>query len=64
VTEEQTRQAIAWAWQRYGERIEGAAAVGLAAILSGKMCQRPAVLVISGGNIQPEVHDEILRAYV
>jgi threonine dehydratase len=52
-------QAIAYAWHKYGEVIEGSAAAGLAAILSGKISTRPAVAIITGGNIQPEVHTRI-----
>lgn len=61
VTEEQIEQAIRYAWQKHSERIEGSGAVTLAAVLSGTF-QRPfgaAVAVVSGGNIQPEVHARI-----
>jgi len=60
VSEMEIIQAIRFAWQRYGEPIEGSAAVSLAAILSGKVRSRPAMLIISGGNIQPEVHARIV----
>jgi threonine dehydratase len=62
VSEEEIGNAIAFCWRRYGERIEGSAAVTLAVILSGKV-KTPAVVVISGGNIQPEVHAEICQRY-
>jgi threonine dehydratase len=61
VGEDETEKAIFYAWHKYHERIEGSAAVTLAAILSGKVTQRPATLVISGGNIQPEIHEQILK---
>ena len=60
IREEEIYQAIHYAWRRYKERIEGSAAVALAAILSNKVTRRPVVLVISGGNIQPEVHQQIV----
>lgn len=60
VSESEICQAILYAWEKYHERIEGSAAVPLAAILSSKLVDRPAVMVISGGNIQPEVHREII----
>ncbi len=63
VSEEEIERAIAAAWQRYGAVIEGSAAVTLAAALSGKFTQRPAALIISGGNIQPEVHQRILQRW-
>ncbi len=62
VEEEEIEQAIRFAWQKYRERIEGSAAVTLAAILTGRISERPAVLIISGGNIQPEIHERILEA--
>lgn len=62
VEEQEIEQAICFAWQKYQERIEGSAAVALAAILTGKISQRPAVVIISGGNIQPEIHERILKA--
>jgi len=63
VTEAEIELAIAYAWQKYGECIEGSAAVSLAAALTGKIKDRPAVIVISGGNIQSAVHEKIIRKY-
>ncbi len=60
VSEAETRQAIGFAWRTYGEKIEGAAAVSLAAVLSGKIPARPAVLIISGGNINDDLFQQIL----
>jgi threonine dehydratase len=59
VSEAEIAHAIAFAWRRYGQVIEASAAVGLAAVLSGKV-PAPAVVIISGGNIQPALHAEIL----
>jgi threonine dehydratase len=58
VSEEEIAQAVAQAWRRYGERIEASGAVGLAAILSGRV-ESPAVLVVSGGNIDRGLHDRL-----
>jgi len=63
VTEEMVARAIAGAWNRYGEKIEGSGAVALAAALESAAALRPAVVVISGGNIQAEVHQRICAAY-
>jgi threonine dehydratase len=63
VSEAEIAQAIAFAWYEYGQVIEGSSAVTLAALFSGKMDERPAVTVITGGNIQPEVHAGILEQY-
>jgi threonine dehydratase len=63
VSEDEISQAISTAWYRYGEIIEGSAAAPLAAVLSGKIDLNPAVVIISGGNIQPEVHAEIINRF-
>ncbi len=63
VSEEEIARAIAFAWYVYHEKIEGSAAVALAAVLAGKVAQRPSVLILTGGNIQPEVHAQIIQKY-
>ncbi|MHB8817813.1 MAG: threonine ammonia-lyase [Bellilinea sp.] len=60
VSEASIENAIVYAWEKHHEIIEGSAAVALAALLTGKVPDLPAVLVITGGNIQPEVHQDIL----
>jgi len=62
VSEEEIRAAIRYAWFSYRQVIEGSAAVVLAAILSGKVTERPALLVISGGNIDPHLHHTIVES--
>lgn len=59
VSEQAIADAIRYAWNRYQEVLEGAAAAALAAVLTGKIDGRPAVVILSGGNIQPERHAEI-----
>ncbi|MCS7247976.1 MAG: threonine/serine dehydratase [Anaerolineales bacterium] len=61
VSEEEICEAIRYAWLFYHQVIEGSAAVVLAAILSGKIRQRPALLIISGGNIDLELHRSIVE---
>jgi threonine dehydratase len=63
VTEEEIAQSIAYSWYHYGEKIEGSAAASLAAVLSGKYVKRPAVIILSGGNIQPELHNQICERW-
>ena len=63
VSEEEIGRAIAFAWFNYHEKIEGSAATGLAAAIAGKVKERPSVLIITGGNIQPEVHEQIIGRY-
>jgi threonine dehydratase len=61
VTEEEIRKAIKYAWNVYHECIEGSAAVSLAAVLSGRVTARPALVVLTGGNINPAEHAQILN---
>ncbi len=60
VTESEIRSAIKYAWSTYHERIEGSAAAALAAIISHRVTARPALVVITGGNIDPEIHHQII----
>jgi threonine dehydratase len=62
VDEEIISLAVAYAYHVYGEVIEGSAAVGLAAILAGSV-KPPAVVVISGGNILPDLHAQVCARY-
>jgi len=62
VNEDDIAAAIVFAWQKYSQIIEGSAAVTLAALMTGKIPDLPAALVISGGNIQPEVHQALIAS--
>ena len=61
VSESEIRDAITTAWNAYHERIEGSAAAALAALLSGHVKDRPAVAVLTGGNIPSEDHNQIVK---
>jgi threonine dehydratase len=63
VSEEAIATAIAFAWRVYREKIEGSAAVALAAALEGPVNIRPCVVILTGGNIQPEVFEEIVTTH-
>ncbi|NMB89162.1 MAG: pyridoxal-phosphate dependent enzyme [Chloroflexi bacterium] len=63
VTETEIEHAIAYAWYRHHEIIEGSAAVALALGITSEEIERPAVVVITGGNIQPEVHAGICERW-
>ncbi len=62
VTEEEIGYAVSFAQHLYGQKIEGSAAVALAAALQGNFPQ-PIAIIISGGNIQPEVHAQLCTRY-
>ncbi len=61
INEHEIKEAIRFSWEQYEQRTEASAAVSLAAIMQGKISQRPVVAVISGGNIQPEVYTQIIE---
>jgi threonine dehydratase len=63
VTEEQIARAVAFAFYEYGETIEPSGAVTLAAARSGLSGSGLTLAVVSGGNIQPEVHARIVADY-
>jgi threonine dehydratase len=60
VHEQDIAHALRYCWQQYHERIEGSAAVALAAVLTGKVNLRPAVVVVSGGNISQELFEQLV----
>ena len=63
VNDDEIARAVAYCYDRHNQVVEGAAAVGLAALLAGKLeiSGRTVGLLISGGNISPETHQDILR---
>jgi threonine dehydratase len=63
VSDAEVEEAIRFAWKERGLVVEPGAAVGLAALIAGKL--GPAddtVVVLSGGNVDPELHARILAA--
>lgn len=61
VTEEEVKAAVRFAWTEHGLVVEPGGAVALAALLAGKIESREGtVVVLSGGNIDPELHARIL----
>jgi threonine dehydratase len=60
-SEEAVRDAVRWAWEKHQLVVEPGGAVALAVMLSGQV--EPAdgtVVVLSGGNIDPALHAEIV----
>jgi threonine dehydratase len=63
VSDAEVEEAIRFAWNEHGLVAEPGAAVGLAALIVGKL--EPAedtVVVLSGGNVDPELHARIVAA--
>jgi threonine dehydratase len=60
VTEDEIRKAIIFAYEHYGEYIEGSAAAALAVAMFRDI-SKPVVVILSGGNIDPETHKQIIN---
>ncbi len=61
LTEAEIAAGIRHAAEAEGEIVEGAGAVGIAAILAGKVVlSGPTVVIVSGGNIDPKKHHAIV----
>ena len=61
VSDSEVADAIRFAWEKHQLVVEPGAAVGLAALLAGKLPPEEAtVVVISGGNIDPAQHERIV----
>lgn len=63
VSEEEIARAVAFAFHEYGETIEPSGAVTIAAALRGSVGTGSQLAIVSGGNIQPEVHARIVADY-
>ena len=60
VSDAQVEDAIRFAWNKHQLVVEPGAAVGLAAVLAGKLpAKQDTVVVVSGGNVDPELHARI-----
>jgi threonine dehydratase len=62
VSEADIASAIAYLWIEEGAKVEGAGAVGVAAMLAGLLptSEFPVAVVVSGGNIDDSLHARIL----
>lgn len=61
VTDEEVKAAIRFAWSKHDLVVEPGGAVALAAVLAGKVMPSEAtVVVLSGGNIDPDLHARIV----
>jgi len=61
VSDAKVEDAIRFAWEKHGLVVEPGAAVGLAALLAVKIPPlEDMVVVLSGGNIDPELHARII----
>ena len=65
VSESEVATAIAWLYREAGQVVEGSGAVGLAAVLAGKVnpAEKKTAAIVSGGNIDRDRLDSILKTY-
>jgi threonine dehydratase len=61
VTENELKDAIVYAWEKHHQIIEGSAAVSVAAVLAKKVSALPAIVIVTGGNIQPILYQSIIQ---
>ena len=60
-SEAATREAIRWAWRNHRLVVEPGGAVALAALLAGELEPKDGtVVVLSGGNVDPALHAQIV----
>jgi threonine dehydratase len=60
-SESEVREAVRWAWRKHELVVEPGGAIALAALLSGEIEPAPGtVVVLSGGNVDPALHAEIV----
>ena len=64
-SEEEIGAAIAWLYRTHGVIAEGAGAAGVAALRGRRIAvlPTPAAVVVTGSNINPEVHARVLREF-
>ena len=61
VSEAQVRGAVRWAWAELGLKVEPGGSVALAAVIAGLVPSgEGTVIVLSGGNIDPALHAELV----
>jgi threonine dehydratase len=65
LSEDQIAEAIAWVSRNEKRKVEGAGAVALGAVLHKRIhdLRFPAVVVLSGGNIDDSVHQQLLSRF-
>jgi len=63
VSDEEVKEAVRFAWREHGLTVEPGGAAALAAVLAGKVdAPERTVVVLSGGNIDPDLHARIVEA--
>ncbi len=61
VSEERIAQAMRWLWDEHQVRVEGSAAVGVAALLDGARPPAPVCVLLTGCNVDDETWDRVIE---
>jgi threonine dehydratase len=61
ISEEKILEAVKYAWWNYGQKIEGSAAIALAAAIFDIVIERPAAIILTGGNIQTDTFESLIN---
>jgi threonine dehydratase len=65
VTDAEVAEAVRFAFTQHGLVVEPGGAVGLAALLAGKLAPlEDTVVVLSGGNVDPALHARIMAGEI
>ena len=63
VSDDDVKVAVLWAFEEHGLTVEPGGAAALAAVLAGEADPPPgSVIIVSGGNVDPALHESIVRA--
>ena len=61
ISDEEVAEAVKWAWEHHELVVEPGGAAALAAVLAGKAPAREGmVIILSGGNIDPALHERLV----
>jgi len=60
VSEASVAAAMRWLWDAHGARVEGSAAVGIAALLDGLRLPGPVCAILSGCNVDDDTWDRVM----
>jgi threonine dehydratase len=55
IEEPAIQEAVQTIWKKYDQKVEGSSAIALAAIAQDPSIEKPAIVILTGGNIQQEV---------
>ena len=61
VSEARLAESMGWLWRQEGLRVEGSAAVGVAALLDGLRLPEPVCVVLTGANVDEDIWTQVVQ---